>query len=74
MTNLFQPYIYNIIKEELQRVKESHTVPVVASHRVILERIHKDINQAIELLITDGLITRSMNINQIPLYGISERK
>lgn len=74
MTNFFQPYIYGIIKEELKRVEEAHKAPVVASHRVVMERINKDIDEAIQSLISDGLITRSININQIPLYGIAERK
>lgn len=74
MTNFFQPYIYGIIKEELKRVEESHKVPIVANHRVIMERINQDIDDAIQSLISDGLITRSVNINRIPLYGIAERK
>lgn len=74
MTNFFQPYIYGIIKEELKRVEEAHKAPVVANHRVVMERINKDIDEAIQSLISDGLITRSININQIPLYGIAERK
>lgn len=74
MTNFFQPYIYGLIKEELKRVEASHKAPVVANHRVIMERINQDIDDAIQSLISDGLITRSVNINQIPLYGIAERK
>lgn len=74
MTNFFQPYIYGLIKEELKRVEESHKAPVVANHRVIMERIKQDIDDAIQSLISDGLITRSVNINRIPLYGIAERK
>lgn len=74
MTNFFQPYIYGLIKEELKRVEESHKAPVVANHRVIMERINQDIDDAIQSLISDGLITRSVNINRIPLYGIAERK
>lgn len=74
MTNFFQPYIYGIIKDELKRVEESHKAPVLASHRVIMERVNKDIDEAIQSLVSDGLITRSANINLIPLYGIAERK
>ena len=39
-----------------------------------MEIVKKDVDEAIQSLISDGLITRSMNINQIPLYGIAERK
>lgn len=74
MTNFFQPYIYGIIKEELKRVEEDHKAPVLANHRVIMEKVKKDVDEAIQSLISDGLITRSININQIPLYGIAERK
>ncbi|WP_279093944.1 hypothetical protein [Muribaculum intestinale] len=74
MSNFFQPYIYGIIKEELKRVEESHKAPVVANHYAIMEIVKKDVDEAIQSLISDGLITRSININQIPLYGIAERK
>lgn len=74
MNSFFQPYIYGIIKEELKRVEEAHRAPVVALHTAVVAQVNKDIHDAVERLIADGLITKSININQIPLYSPAERK
>lgn len=74
MTNFFQPYIYELIKDEIKRVQDAHKAPAVASKRAIMLTINRDIDEAIESLKADGLITQSMNINHIPLYKLTERK
>ncbi|MDE5774200.1 MAG: hypothetical protein K2H86_07065 [Muribaculaceae bacterium] len=74
MNKFFQPYILGLIREELRRVKEAHVAPVVASHRAIINVIQKDIEEAVNALEKDGLITVARNINQIPLYKIKESK
>ena len=74
MNKFFQPYILGLIREELRRVEEAHVAPVVASHRAIINVIQKDIEEAVNALEKDGLITAARNINQIPLYKIKESK
>lgn len=74
MNKFFQPYILGLIREELRRVEEAHSAPVFASHRAIMNAIHKDIDAALDALERDGIITVAMNINQIPLYKIKESK
>lgn len=74
MNKFFQPYILGLIREELRRVEEAHIAPVVASHSIIMNAIHKDIEEAINALERDGIITVAKNINHIPLYKIKESK
>lgn len=73
MADFFQPYIYELIKEEIKRVQDAHIAPAVATKQAIMAVVYKDIDEAIESLVADGLITKSMNINHIPLYKLAER-
>ena len=73
MADFFQPYIYELIKEEIKRVQDAHVAPVVAPKQAIMAVICKDFDEAIASLVEDGLITQSMNINHIPLYKLAER-
>ena len=74
MNKFFQSYILGLIREELRRVKDAHIAPVMASHNTIMKVIQKDIDDAINALERDGIITVAKNINHIPLYSIKESK
>lgn len=69
-----QPFLYNVIKDELKRVEDAHVAPVFASKRVIMNAVQKEVDSALQALKEDGLITESMNVNHIPLYRLTERK
>ncbi len=74
ISGLLQPFIYDIIKDELARVEEMHRAPVSASHNVVIGAVQTAAEEAIEQLKADGLITSYENINKIPMYQIVERK
>lgn len=74
ISGLLQPFIYNIIKDELAKAEEMHRAPVSASHHVVIRAVHAAAQEAIEQLKADGLITSYDNINKVPMYQIVERK
>lgn len=68
MKKILQPYIYGVIKDECQRVEESHIAPVVATERAIFDRVKADVQKAIDELDADGLINKSINVNHMAMY------
>ena len=66
--NIFQPYLYALIKEECQRMKDSHRVPVVASEQAIYRKVHEDVAEALTALKADGIIKSYENVNKIQMY------
>lgn len=74
ISGLLQPFIYDIIKDELARVEEMHRAQVSASHKVVIGAVQTAAQEAIEQLKADGLITSYENINKVPMYQIVERK
>lgn len=73
-SRLLQPYIYNLIQEEIERMKESGRSPVVASHNVIMCAVNDAARQTLKELEADGLISSYENVNKIPMYKLVERK
>lgn len=69
-----QGYLYEVIRKELQKVKDANKAPFFASGNDVMSRIKKDVDETIDELVEDGLIVKSQNINGIPLYSITERK
>lgn len=71
---MLQPYIYEIIKTETQKLEDAHKGPLFITDRKVLDQIKKDLDETINELVEDGLLVKSENINGIPLYKIKERK
>ena len=69
---ILQPYIYEIIRNEIQKLEDSHKKPLYITDKNILDHVRNDVYETIEELVQDGLIKKSENINGIPLYKIKE--
>lgn len=74
ITGLLQPFIFNIIKEELARVDEAKRAPVSVSHNVVIRAVCTAAEEAIDELKKDGLISSYNSVNKIQMYQIVERK
>ena len=72
--NDLKEYVYVLINNEVKRVEDDNKAPLVATHRAIMDQVQCDINDAINKLKADGLITESINLNQMPLYSIIPTK
>jgi len=73
-SRLLQPYIYSIIKGEIERMEKSNRAPVVASHNAIMGAVNEATRLTLKELEADGLITSYENVNKMPMYKIVERK
>lgn len=71
---MLQSYIYEIIKNETQKLVDSQKGPLYITDRKVFDQFKNDFEETINEMVEDGLIERSANINGIPLFKIKERK
>lgn len=74
LSSFLQPFIYNIIQEEIKNAENSHRAPMLASHNALMKIVHTATEDAINRLKEDGLIISYNNINKMPMYQIVKRK
>lgn len=65
---MLQAYLYEVIREEIEKCRQAHKAPVVASERAVFSRIHADLLDTIAEMEADGLITHHENINGIRMF------
>lgn len=63
-----QPYVYQVIREIIEKRKADKKVPVVAIRNEVQSQIIADVMATIEELEAAGLVSHSHNINGIELY------
>lgn len=63
-----QPYVYQVIREIIEKRKADKKVPVVAIRNEVQSQIIADVMATIEELEAAGLVAHSHNINGIELY------
>lgn len=63
-----QPYVYQVIRELIEKRKQEHKVPVVVIRNDVHSKIISDIIETIDELEAAGLVAHSHNINGIELY------
>lgn len=63
-----QPYVYQVIREIIEKRKADKKVPVVAIRNEVQSQIIADVMATIEELEAAGLVAHSNNINGIELY------
>ena len=71
---MLQSYIYEIIKNETQKLVDSQKGPLYVTDRKVFDQFKNDFEETINEMVEDGLIERSTNVNGIPLFKIKERK
>ncbi len=67
-----QPYVYQVIREIIEKRKADKKVPVVAIRNEVHSQIISDIKATIDELEIAGLIAHSHNVNGIELYRRGE--
>lgn len=65
---MLQAYLYEVIREEIEKCRQARKAPVVASEHTIFARIRKDMNDTIAEMEADGLIAHHHNINGIRMF------
>lgn len=63
-----QPYVYQVIRELVQKRKNDKVAPYVATRNEVHAKILSDIKSTIDELEADGLVSHGENINGIELY------
>lgn len=67
-----QPYVYQVIREIIEKRKADMKVPVVAIRHEVHNMIIADVMTTINELEAAGLIVHSQNVNGIELYRRGE--
>lgn len=67
-----QPYVYQVIREIIEKRKADMKVPVVAIRHEVHNMIIADVMMTIKELEAAGLIAHSQNVNGIELYRRGE--
>lgn len=63
-----QPYVYQVIREVIERRKNDKKAPYVAIRNDVHSRIISDIMETIGELEAAGLVAHSHNVNGVELY------
>ena len=63
-----QPYVYQVIREIIEKRKTDRKFPYVAIRNEVQSQIISDIRATISELEADGLLAHGENINGIELY------
>lgn len=67
-----QPYVYQVIREIIEKRKTDKKAPYVAMRNAVHSQIISDIKDTIAELETDGLLAHSENVNGIELYRVEK--
>lgn len=67
-----QPYVYQVIREIIEKRKTDKKAPYVALRNVVHSQIISDIKDTIAELEADGMLSHGENVNGIELYRIEK--
>lgn len=62
-------YALNLVRLKVAEREATHKVPAVASLHDVIRTANEEITAALESLVEQGVLTRSENINRIPMYA-----
>lgn len=67
-----QPYVYQVIREMIDKRKTDKIAPYVANRNEVCAKIISDIKETISELEAERLVAHSENINGIELYRVEK--
>lgn len=69
MESSIEQYALNLVRLKVAEREAMHKVPTVASLHDVIRMANAEIEEALESLVKQGVLTRSENVNRIPMYA-----